>query len=100
MAALVELVIVPDVNELAKFPLDIPERPLTTGTVHVYLVLLGTMLPFNVVWSSTGVVEVDAPEQIAESAMAAIDGLGLTVTVTVNDEPTHAPEAPDVGVTV
>jgi|LauGreDrversion4_2_1035121.scaffolds.fasta_scaffold493888_2 hypothetical protein len=96
MAALVELVIVPDVNELAKFPLDIPERPLTTGAVHVYLVLLGTMLPFNVVWSSTGVVEVDAPEQIAERAMAAIDGLGLTVIDTLNAVPE---QLPDVGVT-
>jgi hypothetical protein len=42
------------------------------------------------------VVEVDAPEQIAERAMAAIDGLGLTVIDTLNAVPE---QLPDVGVT-
>ena len=44
-----------------------------------------------------GVVDVDVPEQIAESATAAIDGLGLTVTVTSNVSPV---QFPDLGVTV
>jgi hypothetical protein len=29
-----------------------------------------------------------------------INGFGFTVTVTVNVEPTHEPEAPDIGVTI
>ena len=43
------------------------------------------------------VAEVDVDEQIAVSAMFAIDGFGLTETATVNVDPTHDP---DVGVTV
>jgi len=43
-----------------------------------------------------GVVEVDVPEQIAERAIASIDGLGLTVTDTLNGVPE---QLPDLGVT-
>ena len=97
MAAFVELVIVPDVNDDAEVPLDIPERPATTGDVHVYVVLPGTMSVLFVPPPLLGVAEVDVPEQIAERAIAAIDGFGLTVTDTSNVSPV---QFPDVGVTV
>jgi hypothetical protein len=97
MAAFVELVIVPDVNDAAAVPLDIPERPVTTGAVHVYLVLLGTMSFVLTPPPLDGVVDVDVPEQIDVRSMAAIDGLGLTVTDTSNVSPV---QSPDIGVTV
>jgi hypothetical protein len=51
-AASVELTSVPVANEavaLAKVALDIPERPVTTGAVHEYVVPDGTISPFSVV---------------------------------------------------
>jgi hypothetical protein len=57
----------------------------------------GTIFPPWVVWSSNGIVDVDEPVQIVPRVIAAIDGFGLTVIVTVNVEPT---QLPDVGVTV
>ena len=48
MAALVELTSVPVANDVVAFAtlaLDIPERPLTTGALHEYVVPAGTMLP-------------------------------------------------------
>ena len=40
-----------------------------------------------------------APLQI-DDVYANMAGFGFTVTVTVNVDPTHAPGAPEVGVTV
>ena len=69
--------------------------PVTTGTGHVYVVPAGTMTapPF------TGVTEKVPRLQIVR-VCAGMTGLGFTVTVTVKEDPTQAPEAPDVGVTV
>jgi hypothetical protein len=94
MAALVELIIVPEVNELAAVPLDIPERPVTAGAVQVYVVPVGTIFPLFA-WSSAGATVACVPEQIAGET-AAIDGLGFTVTATLNAVPAQLPE---VGVT-
>ena len=35
IAELVELTKVPDVNNVAALPIDIPERPVTVGALHV-----------------------------------------------------------------
>ena len=40
-----------------------------------------------------------SPEQIVWATLAT-SGVGLTVTVTVNGDPAHAPWAPETGVTV
>ena len=48
---------------------------------------------------STGVTVKAAPLQMA-GVCVGIKGFGFTVTVIVNVAPTHAPAAPDVGVTV
>ena len=66
--------------------------PVTVGAVHVYVVPAGTipLVPF------TGVV-LNATPVHTVAVIAVIDGFGLTVTVTVNVLPAHAP---DVGVTV
>ena len=52
MAALVEFTSIPVANDavaLAKVALDMPERPVTTGALHEYVVPDGTMSPFSVV---------------------------------------------------
>jgi hypothetical protein len=93
---LVEFTKVPEVNELAAVPLDIPERPLTNGADHVYVVFVGTMSVLFTPPPLPGVVEVDVAEQIDARVMSAIDGLGFTVTATLNAVPAQLPE---VGVT-
>jgi len=72
--------------------------PVTIGAPQVYVVPAGTMVvaagtPF------TGVTVNDVPLHIV-AVCAGMTGFGLTVTVTVNGEPTQVPAAPEVGVTV
>ena len=64
------------------------------GAVQEYVVPAGTM-PFEMFAGLT--VNADSLQTVA--VMAVIDGLGFTVTVTVNDGPVHVP-AGEVGVTV
>jgi hypothetical protein len=44
---LVRFTNVPEVNEDTALPEDIPDRPVTTGALHVYVVPDGTTLPFD-----------------------------------------------------
>jgi hypothetical protein len=69
--------------------------PVTTGADQLYTVPDGTISPPPLL----GVTVNEALLQ-AFTVRLAINGLGLTVTVTVNVEPTHEPDTPDVGVTV
>jgi|LauGreDrversion4_2_1035121.scaffolds.fasta_scaffold493888_1 hypothetical protein len=97
MAALVELTSVPVANDDSALPDDIPERPVTTGALHEYVVPTGTISALPEPPLFDGITEDVDPEQIAERVMAAIVGFGSTVTVVLNVEPIHEPE---VGVTV
>ena len=72
-----------------------PENPEPEGADHAYVVPDGT-IPFV---TSAGVTVKALPPQ-AVAVIALIIGLGFTVTVTVNDEPTQLPVVPEVGVTV
>ena len=69
--------------------------PVTTGVDQLYIVPDGTISPPPLL----GVTVNEALLQAFTDRLA-INGLGLTVTVTVNVEPTQLPCAPDVGVTV
>jgi hypothetical protein len=70
--------------------------PVTTGNaLHAYVVPDGTMSPPPLL----GVTVNPEPLQVL-AILFAIDAFGLTVTVTVNVEPTQLPAAPLVGVTV
>jgi hypothetical protein len=90
-AVFVGLISVPVI--LAPAPATPPVRPpVTTGAVHVYAVPAGTMPLVTL----TGVAVKAVALQVM-AVMAVIAGLGLTVTVTENVDPGHAPE---VGVTV
>jgi hypothetical protein len=67
-----------------------PVTSVLSTTVHVYVVELGTMFePLR--------ATVNADSLHAVAVCATIDGLGLTVTVTVKSAPV---QLPDVGVTV
>ena len=72
--------------------------PVTTGTGQVYVVPVGTIVA-AVGTLLTGVTAKRVPLQIV-AVWAGISGLGLTVTVIVNVDPTQDPAAPDVGVTL
>ena len=89
---LVEFVNVPLM--LVAFVPDAPPvmPPVTVGDNQLYVVPEGTTpsVPF------TGVEVKDMPVHTV-LVSAVIEGVGLTVTVTVNEDPTHVP---DVGVTV
>src|ERR1043166_1782730 len=90
-AVLVGLVNVPVIDEPdPATPPVIP--PVTVGTPQLYVVPTGT-IPFV---TFNGVTVNVAPLQIVVVKLF-IDGLGFTVTVTVNVDPVHEP---DVGVTV
>ena len=71
---------------------DCPVTFAFVATVQVYVVPVGTMFPDPFVGATVNAVEL----QIV-GVCAATNGFGSTVTVVVNDEPTHEP---DVGVTV
>ena len=73
-----------------------PENPEPDGADHEYVVAEGT-IPFV---PSAGVTVKALPPH-AVAVIALIIGLGLTVTVVVNDDPTQLPTPePPVGVTV
>jgi hypothetical protein len=64
------------------------------GALHAYLIPDGTIsVPF------VGVTVKPTPLHVV-AVLLAIRGFGLTVTITVNVEPTQLPAAPLVGVTV
>jgi hypothetical protein len=70
--------------------------PVTTGNaLHAYVVPVGTISPPPLL----GVTVNPVPLQVL-TVLFAIVALGLTVTVTVNVDPTQLPAAPLVGVTV
>ena len=69
---------------------------LLTGLVHVYNVPAGMTFPGV---AAEGVTEKLEPLHILEG-MSWMNGIGLTVTVTVKLAPVQLPLAPDVGVTV
>jgi len=70
--------------------------PVTTGNaLHAYVVHDGTMSPPPLL----GVTVNPVPLQVL-AVLLSIVALGLTVTVTVNVDPTQFPAAPLVGVTV
>ena len=79
-----------------KLPPVIP--PVTMGAGHEYVVPAGTIVVAAGA-PSTGLTVNVAPLHIVE-VYTNKTGVGLTVTVTVKLAPTHAPAAPDVGVTV
>ena len=66
--------------------------PVTTGAAHVYVVPAGTtpLIP-----SAGSFVKV--PSLHTDAVISVIAGIGLTVTITVNDAPV---QLPDNGVTV
>jgi hypothetical protein len=66
--------------------------PVTTGTPQLYVVPAGTILP-----PPLAGVTVNVPPLQITVVWFVTNGIGFTVTVTVNVEPTQAPE---VGVTV
>jgi hypothetical protein len=82
---------VPEI-EAAFVPEPVPVIPANVGADQEYVVPVGTILPEPFVGAS---VNAD-PEQLA-AVCAITEGVGLTVTVTENDVPTHVPL---VGVTV
>ena len=69
--------------------------PVTVGALHAYVVPDGTISPPPLL----GVTVKPVPLQVL-AVLFAIVALGLTVTVTVNVDPTQLPAAPLVGVTV
>jgi len=70
--------------------------PVTTGNaLHAYVVPVGTISPPPLL----GVTVNPVPLQVL-TVLLSIVALGLTVTVTVNVDPTQLPAAPLVGVTV
>jgi hypothetical protein len=72
--------------------------PVTTGEPHVYNVPVGTIV--LAVGTPLAGVTVNAVPLHIVAVCAVMTGFGFTVTVTVKAVPTHAPAAPDVGVTV
>ena len=86
IGAFVELTNVPDVNELAAVPLDIPVRPKADGAVHVYVVPAGTMSAVPVPPPFEGLTVDSVPEQIVGETVA-MNGLGFTTNGTVKALP-------------
>jgi hypothetical protein len=74
-----------------------PVTSVLSTTVHVYVVPVGTTLPFDNEELPLGATVNAVPLQIAAGVCALTNGLGLTVTVVVNGVPGHKP---DNGVTV
>jgi hypothetical protein len=69
--------------------------PVTVGALQVYVVPVGTISPPALL----GVTVNPVPLQVL-AVLFAIVAIGLTVTVTVNVDPTQLPASPLVGVTV
>jgi hypothetical protein len=80
---------------VAPLPEAPPENPVPDGADQLYVVLDGTIPSVPL----TGVT-VNADLLHTVVVIAFMDGIGFTVTVTVNVAPTQEPASPEVGVTV
>jgi hypothetical protein len=85
---------VPEIFE-APLPVPPPVNPVPDGADQLYVVPDGTtpLVPL------AGVTVNPVPPHVVV-VIAFMDGIGFTVTVTVNVDPTQEPASPEVGVTV